>query len=239
MHWDYAVILALLGIIVPLLGRRRVQMLLRSPDTKKADRLRLYFSTVISQWALAALILWRAFVHGMTASDLGLAMPKPVLTVFVSAAFSALIIGNQLLSIRMMTERREEARGIMAQLALRIFPQDRSERLIFSFVVVTVAFCEEFIYRGFLQQFFTQLSGGMVAVGVLVASALFSIAHLYQGKRGLITTYVVGVLFSTVRAWTGTQVPGMLAHFAADLCAGFMLPGRIKAIREDASSEES
>ena len=230
MSWDYAAILVLLGIVVPLLGRRRVRVLLRRRQTSKPERLRLYSSTITSQCAIATLVLWRAIAHGMTFGDLGLAVPRPLLTVLMSAVFSFLMLGNQVLSIRMIAKKPEESAGAMARLALRIFPQDPTERTAFFFVVVTVAICEELIYRGFLQRLFIQLSNGTVAVGVITASAFFSIAHLYQGKRGMVTTYVVGVLFSIIRAWTGSQIPGIVTHFVADLTAGFLLPLKMTAI---------
>jgi membrane protease YdiL (CAAX protease family) len=87
-----------------------------------------------------------------------------------------------------------------------------------------VAICEEILYRGWAQKFFQDVSEGSVIVGVLGSAALFSIAHIYQGRRGLIATFIVGALFSVVRAWTGSLIPTMAAHFAADLAAGLLAP---------------
>jgi membrane protease YdiL (CAAX protease family) len=46
------------------------------------------------------------------------------------------------------------------------------------------------------------------------------LAHLYQGKRGLITTFVVGIILVSVRIWTGSLLPVIVAHAAIDLVAG-------------------
>ena len=103
-------------------------------------------------------------------------------------------------------------------------PQNAVERLAFFALVVTVAICEEILYRGWAQRFFQDLSGGSVVVAVIGSAALFSVAHIYQGRRGLIATFIVGALFSGVRAWSGSLIPTMAAHFAADLTAGLLAP---------------
>jgi uncharacterized protein len=229
MHWDYLAIIIFLGAAMPLLGRRRVRSLLRRPATTTRERLRLYASTIVTQWVIVALLLWRAHAHGVTLADLGMAIPYPLLTVAVTLGLAALILGNQLLALRMAARLAEDSGAITRQLATRIFPQTPAERSVFFFVVVTVAICEELIYRGFLHYLFGSLTGNIV-VGILLSAALFSLAHLYQGKRGLITTYVVGSVFGVVRAWTYSQLPGIVAHFVADIVAGFLLPRRIREL---------
>jgi membrane protease YdiL (CAAX protease family) len=229
MHWDYLAIIIFLGAAMPLLGRRRVRLLLQRPETSTRERLRLYASTIAVQWVIAALLLWRTRAHGVTLADLGLALPYPLLTVAVALGLAALILGNQLLALRMAARLPEDSGAITRQLAARIFPQTTAERSVFFFVVVTVAICEEIIYRGFLQYLFGSLTASL-AVGLVLSAAFFSVAHLYQGRRGLITTYVVGFLFGVVRAWTYSQLPGMAAHFVADIVAGFLLPARIREL---------
>jgi membrane protease YdiL (CAAX protease family) len=109
------------------------------------------------------------------------------------------------------------------------------ERACFTALVCTVAICEEFIYRGFVQYVFQAWSGSLV-VGIVGSSLLFSIAHLYQGKRGLISTFGAGAIFAGVRAWTGTLIPPIFAHFVADLTIGLLAPRRILAALAKSSS---
>jgi len=94
-------------------------------------------------------------------------------------------------------------------------------------VVATVAVCEELIYRGFLQALLEKFSGSAI-VAVLGSAALFAVAHLYQGRRGMVATSVVGVIFSVFRAWTGSLMPSLISHFVADLAVGFIAPGRLR-----------
>lgn len=228
MHWDFALILIFFGTAVPLLGRRRIRQLMRMPETTKRDRLTLYASTVAFQWFAVAVVLWRANAHQLSFAGLGLAVPRPTLTVIVSIVLASLVLANQLFSLRRLATHPAEARGVLPQLALKVFPQDSVERLAFFAVVVTVAVCEELIYRGFFQRVFENWSGGLVVAGILGSAAMFAVAHLYQGRRGLATTFVVGLIFAAIRAWTGSLLAPLIAHFIADITAGMLAPSRLR-----------
>jgi uncharacterized protein len=238
MHWDFALILLFLGVAVPLLGRRRIRKLLQAPQTTKTDRLVLYASTIVFQWLAVALILWRTHVHAITPARLGLAIPHVASTLVATLLLAALILANQLVSLRRLSTHPAEIRGILPQLAMKVFPQDSTERLAFSALVATVAVCEELIYRGFAQRVFQDWSGGLLVAAIFGSAAMFALAHLYQGLRGVLATFVVGLLFSVVRALTGSLLPAMIAHFVADLTAGFLTPSRLRAAIASASSDQ-
>ena len=229
MHWDFALILLFLGIAVPVLGRRRVRQLMQMPNTTKMDRISLYASTLAFQWIAAGIIFWRTSVHQIRPAQLGLALPSPALAVSVTVLLSALILLNQMMGLRRLVAQPANAQGIVPQLALKLFPQDDVERLAFFALVATVALCEELIYRGFVQRVFQDWSAGSVIVAVIGSAVFFSFAHLYQGRRGLISTLTIGLLFSTIRAWTGTLLPCIVAHFVADITVGMLAPGRVRA----------
>ncbi len=222
MHWDFALILVFLGVAVPLLGRRRIRQLLDSPETSKEDRLSIYASTIAFQWLATVIILWRTRAHGITLAQLGVAIPRPALAITIAFVLAALISVNQIYSLRRLAARPSEIKGVLPQLALKLFPRDDVERLIFFALVVTVAMCEEFIYRGFVQRVFQDWSGGHVVAGIVGSAIFFALAHLYQGSRGLSTTIVIGGLFSIVRSWTGGLLPTSVAHFVADLSVGIL-----------------
>lgn len=226
MTWDFTLILIFLTVAVPWLGRKRVRQLLAMPQTTKLDRLSLYASTIAFQWLAACIILWRTSAHGIPVAQLGLALPRPQLAVAAAIVFSSLIFLNQISSLRRMAARPTEIKGLLPQLALKIFPQDNVERLAFFALVSTVAVCEEIIYRGFVQFAFQSWSHGVVVVGIIGSAAIFALAHLYQGKRGLVSTSVIGLLFSFVRASTGSLLAPVVAHFVADLAARFLAPGK-------------
>jgi uncharacterized protein len=229
MHWDFALILIFFATAVPLLGRRRVRHLMQMRETTKRDRLRLYASTIAFQWIAVAVILWRTRAHGISAAQLGLAVPNPVLTVIVATVLAAIVLANQLVSLRRLTTHPPNAKGVLPQIALKIFPQDSAERVVFFGVVFTVAICEEVIFRGFVQRAFEDWAGGLVIAGIVGSAVMFAVAHLYQGRRGIITTFVVGLLFASIRSWTGSLLAPLVAHFIADITAGILAPPRLRA----------
>jgi membrane protease YdiL (CAAX protease family) len=246
VHWDYALILLVLATVVPLLGRRRIRKLMEASSTTKTDRLVLYASTIAFQWIAVAVILWRTRAHNLSAVSLGVAIPKPGLALIAAIVLSALILVNQIVALRRLKEHPDSgAHGILPHLALKVFPQDGVERLAFTALVSTVATCEELIYRGFAQRVFQDWAAGVTGVGMavvagVVASAIcFSLAHLYQGHRGLISTFVVGLLFSTVRAFTGSLVPVSAAHFVADITAGLLAPGQLRTAPAEMKASEN
>jgi len=193
------------------------------------DRLSLYASTIAFQWLAAGVILWRTSAHGIRAAQLGLAIPSSRITIAAAIALSTLILLNQIFSLRRIAASPTEIKGILPQLALKVFPQDDVERLAFFALVSTVAVCEEIIYRGFVQLIFQSWSGGSVTVGIVGSAAIFALAHLYQGPRGLLSTSVIGLLFSAIREWTGSLLAPLVAHFVADLAAGLLAPRKLRA----------
>lgn len=239
MHWDFALILIFLGVAVPVLGRRRIRQLLDSSETSKMDRLSIYASTIAFQWLAAVIVLWRTRARGITLAQLGVAIPKPALAITIAIVLAVLISVNQICSLQRLVAKPSELKGVLPQLALKLFPRDAVERLIFFALVVTVAMCEEFIYRGFVQRVFQDWAGGYVVAGIVGSAVFFAVAHLYQGRKGLTTTVIVGSLFSIVRAWTSTLFPTIMAHFVADLSIGMLAPARLRRATVAGSASQS
>jgi membrane protease YdiL (CAAX protease family) len=229
MHWDFVLILLFLGAAVPWLGRRRVRQLLQIPQTTKQDRLLLYASTIAFQWLAAGVILWRTGAHGISLASLGFQIPNAGMVALVSALLAALVLVNQLVSLHRISGGAGETQGILPDLAKKVFPQDFGERLVFFVVVITVSVCEEVIYRGFAQAVFRNSLWKSVLAGILASAALFSLAHAYQGRKGICATFIVGALFSISRSWTGSLVPPILAHFVADFTAGMLAPSLFRS----------
>jgi uncharacterized protein len=229
MHWDFAIILLFLGGVVPWFGHRRVRRLLRVPFTTTTDRLALYASTIAVQWVVVAIILWRTAVHGIHPAKLGLALPDPWRAISGSIVLCFVVLANQIFSIRRLTAQPSEIRGVLPELALKIFPQADIERLVFVALVTTVALCEELIYRGFVQRVFQDVCHGSAFAGIVFSAIFFALAHVYQGRRGIVSTFAVGVIFATMRWWAESLIPTGFAHFVADLTVGLLAPKRLRA----------
>lgn len=219
MPWDFAVILAVLGILLPWRGARRVRELLRRPDLSSADRVQLYASTMLLQAAAAAVVLWRALARGLTPEQLGLSLPHHPSAFLVTAGLCVALATTQLVSFRRLARLPPERQGMAGVLSRKLLPQQRREFPVFAALAATVALCEEFVYRGFLLVVLDSLDAGRAAAAV-GSSAFFALAHAYQGRRGMVTTFVVGLIFAAARLTTGSLLPPAIAHFTADLLAG-------------------
>lgn len=216
MHWDYILILAILALIVPWRSVSRIRDLLAGPELESSERILLYLSTIAFQWTAAAVILWRCLTHQLSWAALGVGLPHPLRSLAVAAGLSTILVLNQVYAIRRVAALPYESRGIVPKLAEKLLPRTSSEAFAGLLLVVTVAFCEEFIYRGFVEALFAGVFSGSALAGAVISAAFFSSAHMYQGRKGLITTFAVGLMFSAARIWTGSLLPSIIIHFAVD-----------------------
>lgn len=103
-------------------------------------------------------------------------------------------------------------------------PRSKKEKTYFFFVSLTAGVSEEFVFRGvlffLLQAVFPTMSMPLILV---VASAIFGIAHTYQGMRGIVRTGITGAMFGALFLVTGSLIPGMVLHFIIDFEAAFQL----------------
>lgn len=218
MHWDYIAILALLGLVVPWNSARRVHVILQYGVTG-SSRIALYVATAAFQLAVSAIIAWRWMQGGVSPQSLGLQLAHPLREVVSMLVISGMLVTNQWLGVRRLASQPPDHRGRMAHLAEKLLPRTTRERIVAMFLVITIALCEEFIYRGFIEAWF-QILASSAAVGAVVSAGFFAVAHSYQGRNGVLITFFVGLVFSGVRIWTDSLLPSMVIHLAVDLSAG-------------------
>ena len=237
MPWDFAIILFVLGVLVPWRGAARIKQILARPRLGTSDRLALYASTVAFQWFAVGVTAWRCHARGVTAPHLALAFPEPELTVATTLALTLLLGGSQLYSLRRLARLPTDYHGFLHHMARKVMPQNSVETLAFVALVATVALCEEFLYRGFVFAVVQDAAHDSRLLAALGSSALFAVAHLYQGHRGLRSTFVVGLMFAGTRTLTGSLAPSIVAHLVADLIAGLGAPRLLAAQAASAQLE--
>jgi uncharacterized protein len=223
MPWDFWLIFIVLGVLLPLRGKLRLQKLIVLPQIGTRERLSLYASTIGFQWVAATVVAWRAWARGLSFEELGLVVHGNWRIVIAAIVGAATLGGFQWFNLRRMGRSSGKAREFMRVLAERILPQSRLEFVLFLALAVTAGVCEEFLYRGFAMAAMTR--AGLPAWGVvLLSSILFGLAHLYQGRGGLLSTLVIGTVFGTARIAYDGLVPVMIWHFAVDAVAGVAGP---------------
>jgi membrane protease YdiL (CAAX protease family) len=220
-HWDFALIFLALATFVPWRGTVRARALRAQPHLSVGQRISLYASTIAFQWLGAAIIVWRAIARGVSLAELGLLPAKPSLGIELGVLMAAALGALQLTSLRLLSRVPVEKRGQLYEIAAKLMPQELTDGLVFVALVGTVSLCEELVFRGFVFAVLRNWSGS-VGLAMVGSSALFALGHLYQGRRGVVNTFVLGLLLAGARAWSDSLVPPILAHLAIDLTAGLV-----------------
>ena len=223
MPWDFWLIFLFLGIVVPWRGAVRLKKLLALPSVSTEEKLVLYGATMAAQWVITALVAWRALARGLSAVTLGLADYGGVSTLLASLALAAFIGGLHWLNLWRVGRSAGQATQRMRLLARRILPVNSVELLPYCALAVTAGVCEEFVYRGFAMGALSRVGFPAWAV-VILAAVLFGLAHVYQGRSGILGTFVMGILFGVVRLAYDTLVPVIMIHTVVDLVAGIAGP---------------
>ena len=168
-----------------------------------------YVSVLISEWLLVLYV--RAGVHkrGVRLRDLvggRWATPRDVMKdIALAAALWALWTFLQNPHILGGTNA---AQGLL--------PQGMLESLVWIPLALSAGFCEELVFRGYLQRQFQAVTGN-AGLAVLFQAIVFGVGHLYEGIApvGLITLY--GVLYGLLAVWRKSLRPGMIAHAWSDI----------------------
>ena len=219
MPWDFWLIFFVLGVIFPWRGRVRTKKLLALPKVSSMERLALYASTIAFQWFAVAVVAWRAWTHGFTASQLGLIVRDRNRIVVASIVGTATIAVLQWLNLRRVGKIPVEARGHIQAIAERILPQSTVELFPYLALAITAGLCEEFLYRGFAMAALSHV-GLQAWAMVLISSVLFGLAHSYQGRGGIVMTLIIGTILGSSRIAYDCLVPAVLWHSAVDVVAG-------------------
>jgi uncharacterized protein len=223
MPWDFWLIFLFLGAVIPWRGYTRLKKLLARPSVETKEKLALYAATIAFQWVLVGVVVWRSLARGLTIEELGLGSHSWA-GILASGLFGAIFIGGlQWLNLRRIGKMEGEAPELLRKLANRLLPVSLLEYLPYSALAITAGVCEEFVYRGFAIAAFTK-AGLPIWLVVVLSSVLFGLAHAYQGRGGIVSTGIFGVLLAVGRLGIGSLVPVMMWHAGLDLAAGIAAP---------------
>lgn len=102
-----------------------------------------------------------------------------------------------------------------------MLPHTAPERLMWALVALSVGFCEELIFRGYL---LTQLEAftGSAALGVALQAALFGLAHGEQGVASAARIALYGLGLGALARARRSLLPGIVCHVSTDLVSGLL-----------------
>ena len=236
--WDFVLVLLFLGLIVPWRGARRMRLLLAKPELTSSDRLKLYGSTIVLQWLIVAVIAVLCARRSVDPVELGLSVASPMRITWLTVALTGVFCVNQVFGLRKITQLPEGKRGSLFAISEKIMPRTGRETLLYAALACTAGLSEEFIYRGFVFMAFVRMTVNYLPpteIAAALSSAWFAVAHVYQGRRGIITTFVVGLIFAFTRIWTGSLLPAMVTHIGMDLTIGIYASRLLRRAQQNAN----
>ena len=103
-----------------------------------------------------------------------------------------------------------------------IAPHGGAEIALWIVLCVSVGFCEEVIFRGYLQRQFVAWTGSGPA-GIIFCGIIFGAAHLYQGWSQMVLLALYGTMFGILAYVRKSLRPGIIAHAWQDILTGLVL----------------
>jgi uncharacterized protein len=180
------------------------------------SRMPLYISTLIYELFLLGYVWLGAWLRRTTLRDLigGRWVRWKDFWIDVGVAFIFFLVVSTVLVVLSYTLHFNGTEA-----ASFLIPQTVPEMIVWVVVAVSAGFCEELIFRGYLQRQCLALTQNVVAA-VILQGLVFGTAHAYQGARGIIVISVYGMMFGALAAIRTSLRPGMLQHATQDSVSG-------------------
>ena len=184
-----------------------------------------YLLTLAWEWILLALVWWGLRMRGTPLRQLfGLrraAATELWMDIAIALGFwfgSVVVLSIAASLLRIAHLHPENVRGIVSKLA----PASAAELALWTALSISAGFCEELIFRGYLQQQFTALTRSAV-LGIAIPAVLFGSAHLYECVSGALLIMLYGALFGILAHLRRSLRAGIIAHAWHDSLSGFVL----------------
>ena len=178
-----------------------------------------YSIVILMEWMMVAFIWWGLSRRGIRLSDLiGGSWARPVYflrDLGLGIAF-LLIFGFALLQGLSYLLNPETPKALTTMM-----PQTWFEVILWVLMSLTAGFCEEVIFRGYLQRQFSALTRSVVG-GIALQAVLFGLSHGYQGWKLMLLISIYGACFGGFARWRRSLRPGMLAHALEDAAGGIL-----------------
>jgi uncharacterized protein len=101
-------------------------------------------------------------------------------------------------------------------------PGSHLELAVWFCLSATAGFCEEIIFRGYLQRQLAAVCKSAL-LGVLLSAAIFGASHGYEGAARMLLLGIFGLMFGLLAWWRKSLRPGMMAHAWHDAFSGVVL----------------
>jgi membrane protease YdiL (CAAX protease family) len=181
-------------------------------------RLPSYLFVIVFEWATVAFIVWGLHRRDIGLSDVIGGRWTRGLYVLRDAGLGIAFIVIFGGAVQILTHVLEAA---PPPRMLEMLPQTPFELIAWVFVSLTGGFCEEVIFRGYLQRQFSALTHSVV-IGIVLQALVFGMAHGYQGWKLMSLIALYGACFGVLAHWRRSLRPGIIGHALQDTAGGFL-----------------
>jgi membrane protease YdiL (CAAX protease family) len=179
----------------------------------------LYLSLLVAEWTLL-LYTWRAGLRprGVRLGDLiggrwsgWLAVARDV----------ALAIAVWLVWSGMERAGELWLAGSGARAIDLYLPRRPAEVVLWVTLSLSAGFCEEIVFRGYLQCQLAAATRSRLS-GLVLQAVLFGVSHGYQGLAAAVRITAFGLLYGGLALWRKSLRPGIAAHAWTDVWSGWL-----------------
>lgn len=217
--WWHTLILIIVLLTASLNGTRASHVLTSGGKVPE------YVWTMTWEWILVAFV-WlgirkriplRDLIGGRWATLEDFFLDIVYAGVFWCGAMLVLGISAKLMHL----DQASKIEGMRKQLGF-LAPRSNLDLALWYCVSTTAGFCEEIIFRGYLQRQFAHMGGSML-LGVVLSAIVFGASHGYEGAARMILIAIYGLMFGLLAWWRKSLRPGMIAHAWHDSLSGTLL----------------
>jgi hypothetical protein len=177
-----------------------------------------YVLVMAFEWTIVGFIWYGLRRREFTLRGLiGGSWPRPVAVLRDLGIAVAFLVVSQVV----LTGLGNLLSAVPNQAIRNMIPRSPTEVVLYLMLTLTAGFCEEVIFRGYLQRQFTALTQA-ASGGIVLQSIAFGAGHGYQGWRFMLIIAVFGAMFGLLAQWRRSLRPGMFAHFLQDGASGLL-----------------
>ena len=187
-----------------------------------------YSLSIVYEWALAGMAWWGLRLRKIPLKQL-MGETRPGLRGWLSDLGAALLywmVALALLSVVAQAIFYSSGSSIdprkIGEVTQKLAPSTGPEMMLFLMLSISAGVCEEFVFRGYLQQQFGR-AGRRIWVGVVLSAIVFGSAHLYEGIAGVVLIAAYGAMFGVLTILRRGLRTGMIAHAWHDSFSGAAL----------------
>ena len=217
---------------------KRMKARILSGEDPRA-RLKVYRGIMIQLWGLAAIVTASWLASGRSLEALGFAAPGGV-GYWIGWAIAIAGLSYLVYSLIQAALSADARRSLRRQVndagdLVLIRPETPAEHRRFQLVSITAGVTEEVIFRGYM----ITLAALFMPVwaAAILATALFILAHAYQGVTGMMRIAPISIALAAIFVISGSLWPVIVLHIAVDAIGGGLFAITDRFREADATAE--